>query len=102
MVTVDAKKLFADYKENEVKADGLYKGKMLMVTGTVAEIQSGISDEAMLMLKTGSEFEYVTAMIDNADKPKAAETKKGAKVTLHCTSDGEMMGSPMLKDCKFA
>lgn len=102
VMTVDAKTLFKDYKENEVKADGKYKGKNLLVTGTVDSIESGIGDEANLMLKTGNDFEFVNATMDDSQKAKAGEIKKGAKVKLNCVSDGEIMGSPMLKDCKFA
>lgn len=98
---VDAKKLFADYNANEVKADSMYKGKTLKVSGVIDSIDSGVMDEAILMLKTNNEFEYVMAHIDESDKAKAAELSKNSNVIVQCISDGEMMGSPMLNDCKI-
>ncbi len=101
VVEVDAKKLFADYSANEVKADSMYKGKTLKVTGVVDSIESGLMDEAMLMLKSANEFEHVMATVSEAEKAKAAELTKGQTVVVQCVSDGEIMGSPNLRECKI-
>ena len=102
LVKVDAKTIYQAYKDNEVNSDSKYKDKNLEVTGTVDSIESGMGDEANVMLKTGDEIIRVNATMADSEKAKVGELKKGAKVKLHCVGGGEVIGMPMLKDCKFA
>lgn len=99
---VTADELLAAYKENELAGDQEYKGKTLVVTGVLDSIQSGIGDTPYLLLKAGDEFEFSMpqAHFDKSETDSLVTLKKGESIKIQCLGDGEMMGSPMLKDCK--
>jgi len=88
--------LFQDYQDNEIAADAKYKGKALVVSGTIEAIASDFSNKPIVQLSAGS-FGQVHA----SDLPLdvAAGLKKGQKITLACTGGGEMLSFPMLSDC---
>jgi hypothetical protein len=98
---VTAMELFSAYQRNEVLADSQYKGKELIVTGTVAEIRKDMFDNAVVDLATTNEFESVLAYLDKGEEAKAATLSKGMAVTLLCEGGGATMGSPDLRNCRF-
>ncbi|WP_313251393.1 OB-fold protein [Stenotrophomonas indicatrix] len=95
-VEVTATTMFSDYQDNEIAADGKYKGKALLVSGTVDSISSDFMDKPVVQL-SAKPFGFVQA----SDLPKdvAATLKKGQKVTLACTGNGEVIGFPALSGC---
>lgn len=97
-VAVDAATLHRAYAANEIAADELYKGKPLKVTGKVADIASDVSDEPVVSLQV-SEFESVHAT--GLPKDVAAKLAKGQSITVTCVGGGEMVGTPILDDCKL-
>lgn len=99
-VVVAAKDLVKDYESNEVAADQKYKGKILEVSGKVAGIDSGIGDAANVRLVGTNDFNSALASGDDEFTKYAATLSKGVNITLICLSDGEVLGSPSLKECK--
>lgn len=97
-VAVDAATLHQAYAANEIAADQLYKGKPLKVTGKIAEIASDVTDEPVVSLRV-SEFESVHAT--GLPKDVAATLAKGQTITVTCIGAGEMIGTPVLSDCKL-
>lgn len=93
---VDARMLYAAYDANEVAADQQFKGKRLRVTGTVEAIDSGIGDEPVVRLSAGS---FQSVHVQGLAAATAASLAKGQQITVVCTGDGEVIGSPMLEDC---
>ena len=102
-LSISATELINAYKENEVKADKIYKGKIVEVNGIVDAIDSGIDDKAVVRLSDGDEFSFynVHCYIDNDNQNKACELKKGENVTIVGKADGEIAGQPCIKDCKI-
>lgn len=102
VIEVTADELLAAYKENELAGDKQFKGKTLIVTGVLDSIQSGFGDTPYLMLKAGDEYEFnmPQAHFNASETDSLVALKKGESIQIQCVSDGEMMGSPMLKDCK--
>ena len=102
VINVTADELLAAYKENELAGDKQFKGKTLLVTGVLDSIQSGIGDSPFLLLKAGDEFEFnmPQAHFNASETDSLVALKKGARIQIQCVSEGEMMGAPMLKDCK--
>lgn len=96
---VTATELYSAYEGNEVAADKQYKGKLLEVSGTVDAIDSSIGDKAVVRLQTPNSFMSVQAQGDDAFTDAAATLSKGQQVTMICKGDGEVIGSPMLKNC---
>ena len=79
-----------------IREGGKYKGKALLVSGTVDSISSDFMDKPVVQL-SAKPFGFVQA----SDLPKdvAASLKKGQKVTLACTGNGEVIGFPALSGC---
>ena len=103
VVKVTAADLLKAYNENEVAGDQKYKDKTLEVTGKIDDIQSGIGSDKFVILKAGgaNEFNKPRARFAETETAKIATLKKGADIKMQCMGDGEVMKSPMLKDCKI-
>jgi hypothetical protein len=88
-VRVTATELFNAYEANEVSADEKFKGKTVLVSGTVSSIdKGGLTGEAILLkLSTPNQFMSVTASMEDEEKPKAMKLAKGDSVKVLC-SDG--------------
>ena len=99
-LNISATELINAYKENEIKADKMYKGKIVEVNGIVDAIDSGIDDKAIVRLSDGDEFSFdnVQCCIDDENQDKACELKKGENVTIIGKADGEIAGTPFIKD----
>ena len=102
-LSISATELINAYKENEIKADKMYKGKIVEVNGIVDGINSGIDDKAIVILSDGDEFSFdnVQCCIDNDNQDKACELEKGQNVTIIGEASGEIAGTPFIKDCKI-
>ena len=102
-LSMSASELINAYKENEVKADKMYKGKIVEVNGIVDGIDSDMDDKAVVRLSDGDEFSIytVSCYIDDENQDKACELKKGENVTIIGKADGEIIGEPVIKDCKI-
>ena len=102
-LNISATELINAYKENEVKADKMYKGKIVEVNGIVDAIDSDIDDKAVVRLSDGDEFSIytVSCYIDDENQDKACELEKGQNVTIVGKADGECIGFPYIKDCKI-
>ena len=102
-LNISATELINAYKENEIKADKMYKGKIVEVNGIVDAIDSGIDDKAIVRLSDGDEFSFdnVQCCIDDENQDKACELEKGQNVTIIGEASGEIAGTPFIKDCKI-
>ena len=102
-LNISATELINAYKENEIKADKMYKGKIVEVNGIVDAIDSGIDDKAIVRLSNGDEFSFdnVQCCIDDENQDKACELEKGQNVTIIGEASGEIAGTPFIKDCKI-
>lgn len=97
VITISARDLYLAYDANEVAADGQYKGKVLQVTGTVLAISKNAFDQVYVEIDTGEMFSSIHAQ----DLPPdvASGLSKGQEITVQCTGEGLMIGSPILSDC---
>ena len=102
-LSISATELINAYNENEVKADKMYKGKIIEVNGIVDGIDSDMDDKAVVRLSDGDEFSIytVSCSIDDENQDKACELKKGENVTIIGKADGEIAGQPCIKNCKI-
>lgn len=94
---VTAVDLDAAYRANEVRADALYRGKLVHVTGVVEKIAKDIIDHPVVTLGTNSAKDITCSFATN--DPKLVELDRESRVTLHCTGEGLAFGGVRLKDC---
>lgn len=100
--TVDLKTLLKDYKDNEVRADGLYKDKRVQLTGKVGDIKKDMLNKIYVTLGTGAQFEMpvVQCFFDDEHTAKASALSKGQSLTVKGRVSGLMM-NVLVKDCEL-
>ena len=101
-VRTDAAKLLQAYKDNEVRADPVYKGMRVRMTGFVGEVKRDITHTIYVTVGTGDRGEIPTAQcfFSDARANEVAALKRGDKVTVDCTCKGLMM-NVLMADCEF-
>lgn len=97
---VTAAQLFADYDANEVAADEKYKGKVLIVTGTIEDIGKDIVDTMYVTLKTDNAIMSVQCKFADEHKSQLANAAEGQQVTIKGKCDGKL-GNVLLRGCTF-
>lgn len=96
---VEAVDLWKDYQANEVSADNIYKGKGLLVLGTVDSITKDVFQNVVVRLKSPNQFMGVMATLREDQAGKAASLANGQRVRLVCEGNGAVATIPMLGDC---
>lgn len=89
----------AAYDDNEISADNQYKGKRILVTGTVSRIQKDFSDEGNIWLR-GSGLLGIHAVLDRTGTKAAASFTRGQRVSLVCTGAGQFLTVATLSACE--
>ena len=102
IIEVSAGELFRAYRRNEVSADTIYKGHALRIKGRVTSINKDFTDEIYVLLDTSNMFENVHAALNSDETATAATLTKGDAITLLCTGEGMVIGSPIVKDCSIS
>lgn len=86
-------------RPNEVAADNIFKGRDLIVSGTLSSIDKDFTGDVILQLESPNTFMGTRAHLEESEASKAASIRKGSKVALLCTGGGKIVGSPVLRDC---
>lgn len=94
--------LLADYKSNEIRADGLYKDKWIQVTGVVGDVKKDILNDPFVTVGTGAQFEIpvLQCTLSKAAVERASRLSKGDAITIRGKVSGLMM-NVLAKDCGF-
>ena len=92
--------LLKDYKANEIRADGLYKGKDVRVAGKLIAAKKGLAGGMYVTLGTGAAFEMpaLQCSLRSSQEERAASLSKGDSVTVEGTVSG-LMGNVQASDC---
>lgn len=92
--------ILKDYKANEIRADGLYKGKDVRVTGKLMAAKKGLGGGMYVTLGTGAAFEIpaLQCSLRSSQEERAASLNKGESVTVEGTVSG-LMGNVQVGDC---
>jgi hypothetical protein len=95
------RQLLAQYKDNEVRADSIYKGKMVQFGGIVGEVKKDITDTIYVTVGTGEwQFHEVQCFFDDSKAPETAALTRGQHVRMRGTVAGLMM-DVLVKNCDF-
>lgn len=100
---ISAADLLSAYDANEVNADNLYKGELLLVTGIVKSIGKDLTDRVYITIsEDGSEYNLYTVQCYFEDEDeinnKVATLEQGQTVNVLGTCDGKVL-NVALKDC---
>jgi hypothetical protein len=96
---VEVGTLVGDYNQNEVRADGIYKGKWLKTRGQVHIVGRGLLDNAYVVLAAGDEhFFTVMCSFPKDQEPNLANLRQGGILSVVGKCDGKL-GHVQLKNC---
>ncbi|WP_276131625.1 OB-fold protein [Polluticoccus soli] len=97
---VDATEIVNAYIKNEVAADNQYKGKKMIVAGTIADIGKDIMDDAYITIHATSD-ELRAVQCTFADPQQVASLSKGQQIAVKGVCKGLMM-NVLVDDCVLA
>jgi hypothetical protein len=91
-----------EYKDNEVRADGKFKGKVVQTTGLVRDVKKDVLGSIYVTLGTGKllEVPVVQCFVAGSQVERVTALSKGDKVTMRGRVDGLMM-NVLVKDCEL-
>ena len=103
-IKVSASKILADYKANEVSADGVYKGNTVDVTGVVDTIGKDFTETPYIDMNDGSPYSFsnVHCFFSSSDEPQLAKVTKGQSITLEGQVSGLVVGNVVVNNCQIA
>jgi len=99
-IKISASQLYAAYTANEIKADDMYKNKILEVSGSVSSIGKDIMDNPYVVLKTSDLLGGIQCMLTDEEKSKAGKLSKGNLITVVGKNTGKMMNI-LLDECSI-
>ena len=89
--TLSANQLYDEYDSNEVAADALYKGKVVVVSGTIQDIGKDIMDEAYTVIGGDGFLDGVQCFFTESEQSAIARLNKGDQVTVKGEVQGKMI-----------
>jgi hypothetical protein len=99
-IQISTDELFNAYEENAVDADLKYKGKALIVSGTVDEITSGETIQVVMPAKRAYGLLGVRCEFDRKYASDIAKLKKGQQIKVQGICNG-VIGSVSLTNCSL-
>ena len=96
-IEVSASQLQSDYAANELRADNMYRGQVLHVTGIVTKIGKNIVDDPYINLATKNGSADVHAKFQS--EGNLAQLSIGQRVAVRCIGANVFAGSPILRSC---
>ena len=104
-IEITAKQLVKEYADNEVSADNKYKGKVLLVTGTIDDIGKDLVDDIYVAMGessfTGFEDGFgVQCFFSDKHKKEVGNLKKGDSIKIKGKCDG-VLGYVHLMGCQI-
>jgi len=97
-IPISTTALVSAYDSNEVAADERYKGKLLIVTGTVENVAKDILGNLYVVLRGGHIIRSVQCYFGDEHTEELANLSKGSRVRIKGRCDGLLM-NVLLKDC---
>jgi hypothetical protein len=90
---LELRTLLSDYKNNEVRADSLYKTQRVEVSGRVIDTKRDILNDIYVTIGTGGRYEHpvVQCFLSESQANAAGQLEQGQAVTVRGRVDGLLM-----------
>jgi len=98
--TLSANQLYNEYNSNEVAADSKYKGKIVIVTGTIQDIGKDIMDDAYIVIGGGGFLDGVQCTFTKGEQSTVARLSMGQQVRVKGEVTGKM-GNVLVNKCSL-
>jgi hypothetical protein len=96
---VTATELWGLYSLDTVRANARFKNRPVSVTGRVSDVRRDLHGDFVVRLGTDQPFETVRATVTKRSVTAHTMPAAGQTVTLACTGQGALIGSPILDAC---
>lgn len=102
VLKVPLRTLLAEYKDNELRGDAKFKGKIVQVSGTAGDVKKDLLGSAFVIVGTGAALEIpqVQCFFDEKNEKRIAALSKGDPITVRGRVEGLMM-NVLMKDCEL-
>jgi hypothetical protein len=99
---IDIADLLAEYRDNEVRADTAYKGKVVQFNGVVKNTRRGAIGGITVSLGTRDSFEHpdVTCFFDDSQTASVSALSRDDRVTVRGRVDALVI-DVLVKDCEL-
>jgi tRNA_anti-like len=87
---LSANELYNEYKANEVAADAKFKGKVVVVSGTIDSIGKDLMDQAYVVIGGKGFLDGVQCTFTKGEESSVARLSKGQHVTIKGEVAGKM------------
>lgn len=104
VIEVDYEKLYQEYQDNAIAADGKYKGKVLQLKGKVDNINREIAGNPFVTFSVGGEYSFkdVRLTLKKSEEEKVSKLTKGQTITVKGKCSGQLVtGTVSLYDCEI-
>lgn len=91
IANIDATNLLTIYASDEQKANALYLGKPIDVTGVISEIQNQQDTLVNVMLGKADDMHRVSCLLDQQNLKQIRKYKQGNTITLRGICTGYLM-----------
>ncbi len=98
--TLSANQLYREYDSNEVAADAKYKGKVVVVSGSIQDIGKDIMDEAYIVIGGGGFLDGVQCTFTKGEQSSISRLSKGQQVRVKGEVAGKM-GNVLVNKCSL-
>lgn len=98
--TLSANQLYNEYNSNEVAADSKYKGKVVIVTGTIQDIGKDFMDDAYIVIGGDGFLDGVQCTFTKGEQSSVARLSKGQSVRVKGEVAGKM-GNVLVNKCSL-
>jgi len=98
--TLSANQLYREYESNEVAADAKYKGKIVIVYGTIVDIGKDIMDDAYIVIGGEGFLDGVQCTFTKGEQSSVARLSKGMQVRVKGEVAGKM-GNVLVNKCSL-
>ena len=99
-ISISAIRLMQAYTDNGVAADKEYKGKILIVSGTIDDIAKDFSGTPYVTLKTNEAFSTVQCLFSRKDESALSLLKKGQAIRIEGKCNGQTL-NVILRNCSI-
>jgi hypothetical protein len=94
--TLSANQLYSEYDRNEVAADAKYKGKIVVVSGTIMSIGKDILDDAYIVIGGEGFLDGVQCTFTKGEQSSVARLSRGQQVTVKGEVAGKVIGNVLV------
>ena len=98
-IMVDATKYQSDYDANEIAADKRYRGRKILLVGTIRSIEKDFMERGYLTLGADSLL-GVRAQLSDRGMAGAESLRAGSRIYLVCDSGERIIGTATADNCQ--